>query len=147
MLPSTLKYLYSVEPVRMHFPVKRPYCTNDTVHSAVCSIVHSIICTVRLFRGKMHSDWFNGMEILQGRWEHGEKVKYCYPSGLERTPCNWDIYIPLVTKGLKEATRILQGTPYLFPLSNAVTTLYDCFQKAMLIFFSYFSPSFINSVR
>jgi hypothetical protein len=32
----------------------------------------------------MHSDWFNGKEILQGRWQHGEKVGYCYPSGLNR---------------------------------------------------------------
>jgi hypothetical protein len=32
----------------------------------------------------MHSDWFNGTEILQGRWQHGEKVGYCYPSGLEK---------------------------------------------------------------
>jgi len=35
----------------------------------------------------MHSDWFNGIEILQGRWQHGEKVGYCYPSGLERALC------------------------------------------------------------
>jgi len=145
MLSSTLKYLYSVEPVRMHFPAKQP-CMSDTVCNAACSIANSIICT-RLFRGKMHSDWFNGIEILQGRRQHWEKVKYFYPSGLERTFYNWDIYVPLVTKGLKEATRILQGTPYPFPLSNAVTTVYDCFQKAMLIFFSYFSLSFINSVR
>jgi hypothetical protein len=40
----------------------------------------------------MHSDWFNGIEILQGRWQHGEKVGYCYPSGPEKTLCNWDIY-------------------------------------------------------
>jgi len=66
-----------------------------------CSIAHSIICT-RLFRGKMHSDWFNGIEILQGRWQHGEKVGYCYPSGPEKTLRKWDIYVPLVTKGLKE---------------------------------------------
>ena len=33
MLPSTVKYLYSVEPVRMHFPAKQP-CTNDTVCNA-----------------------------------------------------------------------------------------------------------------
>ena len=39
MLPSTLKYLYSVEPVRMHFPAKQP-CTNDTVCNAACSIAH-----------------------------------------------------------------------------------------------------------
>jgi hypothetical protein len=49
----------------------------------------------------MHSDWFNGIEILQGRWQHGEKVGYCYPSGVEKTLCKWDIYVPLVTKGLK----------------------------------------------
>jgi hypothetical protein len=48
----------------------------------------------------MHSDWFNGLEILQGRWQHGEKVGYCYPSGLEKTLCKWDVYVLLVTKGL-----------------------------------------------
>jgi hypothetical protein len=57
------------------------------------SIAHSIICTVRLFRGKMHSDWFNGIEIFQGRWQHAEKVGYCYPSGLEKTLCKWDVYV------------------------------------------------------
>jgi hypothetical protein len=60
-----------------------------TLHSC---IARSIICTVRLFRGKMHSDWYNGIEILQGRWRHGEKVRYCYPSRLEKTLCKWDIY-------------------------------------------------------
>jgi len=39
----------------------------------------------------MHSDWFNGIEILQGRWQHGEKVGYCHPSGLGKTLCKWDI--------------------------------------------------------
>jgi hypothetical protein len=48
----------------------------------------------------MHSDWFNGIDILQGRWQHGEKVEYCYPSGLEKTLFKWEIYVPLVTKGL-----------------------------------------------
>jgi hypothetical protein len=33
----------------------------------------------------MHSDWFNGIEIRQVRWQHGEKVGYRYPSRLERT--------------------------------------------------------------
>jgi hypothetical protein len=74
-------------------------CTNDTVRNATCSIAHSIICT-RLFRGKMHSDWFNGIEILQGRWQNGENMWYCYPGRLEKTLCKWDIYVPLVTKGL-----------------------------------------------
>ena len=92
MLPSTLKYLYSVEPVRMHFTAKQP-CANDTVCDA--GMQH---CTQ--YRGKMHSDWFNGIGILQGRWQHGEKVGYCYPSGLEKTLCKWDIYVALVMKGL-----------------------------------------------
>jgi len=52
----------------------------------------------------MHSDWFNGIQMLQGRWQHGEKVGYCYPSGLENTIYKWDIYVPLVTKGLREET-------------------------------------------
>jgi len=47
----------------------------------------------------MHFDWFNGIEI-QGRWQHGEKVGYCYPSRLEKTLCKWDIYVLLVTKCL-----------------------------------------------
>jgi len=48
----------------------------------------------------MLSDGFNRIERLQGRWQHGEKVGYRYPSGLEKTLCKWDIYVPLVTKGL-----------------------------------------------
>jgi len=32
---------------------------------------------------------------------------YCYPSGLEKTLCKWDIYVPLVTKGL----RVLREDP------------------------------------
>jgi len=35
MLPSTLNYLYSVKPVRMHFPVKQR-SANDTECSASC---------------------------------------------------------------------------------------------------------------
>ena len=50
----------------------------------------------------MHSDWFNGIVILQGRWQHGEKLGYCYPSGLEKTLYKWDIYIQLVMKRLFE---------------------------------------------
>jgi hypothetical protein len=64
-------------------------------------MLHAALHTVSFVYGKMHSDWFNRTEILQDRWQHGEKVGYCYPSGLEKTLCNWDIYVPLVTKGLK----------------------------------------------
>jgi hypothetical protein len=65
-----------------------------------------ILCAIR---GKMHSDWFNGIEILQGRWQHGEKVGYCYPSGLEKTLCKWEMYVPLVTKGLSLTQRLLNS--------------------------------------
>jgi len=64
----------------------------------LCAMLHAALH----FRGEMHSDWFNGIEIRQGRWQHGEKVGYCYPSGLEKTLCKWDIYVPLVTKGLTD---------------------------------------------
>jgi len=40
VLPCTLKFLYSVEPVRMHFSAKQQ-CTNDTVCNAACSIARS----------------------------------------------------------------------------------------------------------
>jgi hypothetical protein len=56
----------------------------------------------------MHSDWFNGIETLQGRWQHGEKVGHYYPRGIEKTLFKWDIYVPLVTKGLRQATDTLR---------------------------------------
>jgi len=48
MLPSILKYLYSIEPVRMHFPAKQPYCANDTVCNAAmqhCTQYLETICS------------------------------------------------------------------------------------------------------
>jgi hypothetical protein len=53
----------------------------------------------------MHSDWYNGIEILKVKWQYGEKVGYFYPRGLEGTLYKWDIYVPLVTKGLRKVTR------------------------------------------
>jgi len=85
----------------------------------LCCIAHSIICT-RLFRGKMYSDWFNGTEILKGRWQYGKKVGYCYPSGLEKTFCKWDIYVPLVKKGLKSCTRFYSILYLLKPSSKSL---------------------------
>jgi len=91
------------------------------VHS-VCSIAHCIICT-RLFRVKMHSDWFNGIEILQGRGQHGEKVGYCYPSGLEKALCKWDIQVPLVTKGLSRECLAWRGLAVKRKLSENLVLL------------------------
>jgi hypothetical protein len=62
----------------------------------------------------MHSDWYNRIEILQVRWQYGEKLGYCYSSGLEKTLFKWGIYVPLVTKGLKILSFILKiyGCPF-----------------------------------
>jgi hypothetical protein len=43
-----------------------------------------------------------------------KKVGYCYPSGLEKTLCKWEVYVPLVTKGLKEMTTLTEGFPSFF---------------------------------
>jgi len=39
-----------------------------------------------------------------------KKVGYCYPSGLEKTLFKWDIYVPLVTKGLNVLHMTFGGT-------------------------------------
>jgi hypothetical protein len=52
----------------------------------------------------MYSDWFNGIDILQGRWRHVEKVGYCYPSGLEKTLCMVKVKCTLV-----QALRLYTG--------------------------------------
>jgi hypothetical protein len=54
----------------------------------------------------MYSDWFSGIEILQGRWQYGEKVGYCYPNRLEKTLFVSGTYVLLVTKGLGMFTGI-----------------------------------------
>jgi hypothetical protein len=72
-----------------------------------CSIAHSIICT-RLFCRKMHSDWFDGIEIFQGRWQHGEKWDILIPADLKKkkTLFKRDMYVTLVTKGLIHPSKL-----------------------------------------
>jgi hypothetical protein len=58
--------------VSTSIPLNQSKCIfprNSRVQMILCamlhnSIAHNIICTVRLFRGKMHSDWFNEIVIL-----------------------------------------------------------------------------------
>jgi hypothetical protein len=40
------------------------------------------------------------VEIVQSRWQHGEEVGKRYPNRLENAIFKWDIYVPLVMKGL-----------------------------------------------
>jgi len=82
----------------------------------------------------MHSDWFNGIEILQGRWQHGEKVGYCYPSRLEKTLCKWDIYIPLVMKGLTcVAVRVVATLNLAVNLIVTVDVLYYVHSRKQIL--------------
>jgi hypothetical protein len=94
----------------------------------LCNIAHTIICT-RLFRGKMYSDWFSGIEILQRRRQHGEKVGYCYPSEPEKTLCKWDIYVSLVMKGLMKPQRMIIELSYCSP------QLVDSWDTVTVVFF------------
>jgi len=90
-------------PWSISIPLNQSECIfprNSCVQMILCAMLHAALHTVSFVHGKMHSDWFNGIEILQGRWQHGKKVGYCYPSGLEKTLFEWDVYVPLVTKGL-----------------------------------------------
>jgi hypothetical protein len=64
-------------------------------------MLHAALHTVSFVHGKIHSDWFNRIEILQGRRQHGEKVGYCYPSGLEKTLCKWDHICPAGHEGVR----------------------------------------------
>jgi hypothetical protein len=49
--------------------------------------------------------WFNGI----GRWKKEEKVGYCYPNGLEKTLCKWDIHVPAAAHLLRSWVRIPPG--------------------------------------
>jgi hypothetical protein len=40
------------------------------------------------------------VEIHYGRWQHGEELGNWYSNGLENAIFKWDIYVPLVMKGL-----------------------------------------------
>jgi hypothetical protein len=89
MLPSTLKYLYSVEPVRMHFPAKQP-CTNDTACNAANSIplfLHAAIyLEVSLFRWTSQNAFSRETAVYELYC-----VQCCY-AALQSGPCatlNW----------------------------------------------------------
>jgi hypothetical protein len=41
---------------------------------------------------------------VHGRWQHGEEVGPWRPNGRTKNSCNWDIAVPLGTKGLIYST-------------------------------------------
>ena len=49
-------------------------------------------------------------EILQGRWQHGEKVEYCYTSGLEKAVC--EIYTGCFRRNVPDFGRIFFTLKY-----------------------------------
>jgi len=59
-----------------------------------------------------------------GRWQHGEKVGYRYPSGLEKTLCKSDIHVPLVTKGLRNLLTLCIHVPSALRLQPFLKCLY-----------------------
>jgi len=72
----------------------------------------------------------------------GEKVGYCYPSGLEKALCKWDIHVPLVTNGLirhrrhhhhqqqKQHHRIQTSVSYLhIPFNTVAMFSWEQFQR------------------
>jgi hypothetical protein len=61
MLPSTLKYLYSVEPVRIHFPTKQP-CTNDT-------FVHGCFAVKYILTGSTEQRYFKVDGSMEKKWD------------------------------------------------------------------------------
>jgi hypothetical protein len=64
MLPSTLKYLYSIEPVRMHFP------GNSRVQMILCAMLRVALHTVSLQRGiSMTKVHWNFNYLSHKNWE------------------------------------------------------------------------------
>jgi hypothetical protein len=111
-VPRVMKGLYETEPgCSVSFWIEARCCTQmkytqnrlkySKTDSHPCCIAHSNVCT-ELFGGKIHSDWFHRVDIVQFRWQHGEEVGYWYPCRLEKTICKWDIYVPRFMKGLYE---------------------------------------------
>jgi len=89
-MPSTLKYLNSVEPVRMHFPAKQP-CTNDTVCIAA---LHTVSFVNRCFAGKC---------ILTGSME----LRYFKVDGsMEK---KWDTVVPADLKAALHTVSFVNG--------------------------------------
>ena len=83
MLPSTLKYLCSVETVIMHFPAKQPYTNDAMCNAAICCI--AALHTVSFVHGKVHSEWFKVDGSVEKKWDT------VIPADLKTLFFKWDI--------------------------------------------------------
>jgi hypothetical protein len=88
--PHVAVYTYITDITQQIYHLRKTQTIPESQYNArrehvPCSIAHSIICT-RLFRGKMHSDWLNGIEMLQGKMAAWRK--------------KWDTVIPADLKRL-----------------------------------------------
>jgi len=99
MLPSTFKYLYSVEPVRTHFPAKQPYCTNDSVCNAALHNqyeggwpCHPPSYWLRLFSSqtfsRINTPTFSNLIILDTGWTQ----KHSLISSSYKIKTYWNIF-------------------------------------------------------
>jgi hypothetical protein len=74
------------EKKNISIPLNQSECIfprNSRVQMILCAMLHAAMHTVSFVHGKMHSDWLNGIEILEGRWQPGEKadLKRLFVSG------------------------------------------------------------------
>jgi hypothetical protein len=69
-------------------------------------------------------------------------VEYCYPSGLEKTLCKWEIHVPLVTKELNIVVlKTTQSVRYAShrtqsSVANWLIGLFVCFGHYVTFIFS-----------
>jgi hypothetical protein len=71
------------------------------------------------------------VEKLQCRWLHGE-VGNWYPNKLENGIFKWDIYVPLVMKGLKVSRSIVTVSAAVFPNRKQNLMLAHCSFKSAI---------------
>ena len=97
MLPSTLKYLYSVEPIETHFPAKQQ-CTNDTVCNAAmqhCTQYH-LHTGKCILTGSTEKRYFKVDGSMDKKWDT------VIPADLKRLFVRGNMYVPLVTEWLRK---------------------------------------------
>jgi len=89
--------------------------------------LHTVSFVHGCFAGKCIPTGSTEYRYFKAGWQRGEKVGYCYPSGLEKTLCKWDVYVPLVTKGLRGNVKKTLGE-FLFPSVGSILIMLPAVQ-------------------